>query len=59
MRFDDKSSRRTLIKYLTDGMLLREAMLDPDLSQVWWPCYTHTHSLSLSLSRSSLSSTAW
>ena len=33
MRFDDKTSHRTVLKYLTDGMLLREAMLDPKLSQ--------------------------
>jgi HrpA-like RNA helicase len=33
VRFDDKSSHRTEIKYLTDGMLLREAMLDSTLSR--------------------------
>lgn len=33
VRFDDQTSHRTVIKYLTDGMLLREAMLDPKLSQ--------------------------
>lgn len=33
IRFDDKSCARTRIKYLTDGMLLREAMDDPLLSQ--------------------------
>lgn len=33
VRFDDCTSHRTVIKYLTDGMLLREAMLDPLLSQ--------------------------
>eukprot|EP00672_Neobodo_designis_P022608 CAMPEP_0174830014 /NCGR_PEP_ID=MMETSP1114-20130205/2288_1 /TAXON_ID=312471 /ORGANISM="Neobodo designis, Strain CCAP 1951/1" /LENGTH=704 /DNA_ID=CAMNT_0016063797 /DNA_START=46 /DNA_END=2160 /DNA_ORIENTATION=- len=33
IRFDDVSSDKTRIKYLTDGMLLREAMLDPQLSQ--------------------------
>lgn len=31
IRFDDMSSDKTRIKYLTDGMLLREAMSDPML----------------------------
>ena len=29
IRFDDKTSPRTVLKYMTDGMLLREAMNDP------------------------------
>lgn len=33
VRFDEASSRRTRIKYMTDGMLLREALLDPYLRQ--------------------------
>lgn len=33
IRFDDKSSEKTRLKYLTDGMLLREAMTDPLLSR--------------------------
>ncbi|KAJ3428878.1 pre-mRNA-splicing factor atp-dependent RNA helicase deah3-related [Anaeramoeba flamelloides] len=33
IRFEDKSSPETLVKYLTDGMLLREAMIDNNLSQ--------------------------
>lgn len=33
IRFDDKSSEKTRLKYLTDGMLLREAMIDPMLSR--------------------------
>ncbi|CAI5758867.1 unnamed protein product [Candida verbasci] len=32
IRFDDKSSSKTLIKYLTDGMLLREFLNDSKLS---------------------------
>jgi len=32
IRFDDKTSENTVIKYMTDGMLLREFMSDPDLS---------------------------
>eukprot|EP01063_Lacrimia_lanifica_P021372 TRINITY_DN2868_c0_g1_i1.p1 TRINITY_DN2868_c0_g1~~TRINITY_DN2868_c0_g1_i1.p1 ORF type:complete len:1164 (+),score=463.84 TRINITY_DN2868_c0_g1_i1:59-3550(+) len=31
VRFDDTTSPKTIIKYMTDGMLLREALLDPDL----------------------------
>lgn len=33
VRFDDTTSAQTKIKYLTDGMLLREALLDPKLSR--------------------------
>jgi HrpA-like RNA helicase len=33
VRFDDTTSPQTRIKYLTDGMLLREALLDPKLSR--------------------------
>ena len=33
IRFEDVSSARTLLKYLTDGMLLREAMNDPLLEK--------------------------
>ena len=33
VRFDDKSSNATRIKYMTDGMLVREALLDPHLSR--------------------------
>jgi pre-mRNA-splicing factor ATP-dependent RNA helicase DHX15/PRP43 len=31
IRFEDKSSKETRLKYLTDGMLLRESMIDPML----------------------------
>lgn len=31
VRFEEKQSKRTKIKFLTDGMLLREAILDRDL----------------------------
>ena len=31
VRFDDCSCAATRIKYMTDGMLLREAMTDPGL----------------------------
>lgn len=33
IRFEDKTSRNTKLKYLTDGMLLREAMNDPLLEK--------------------------
>lgn len=32
IRFEDKSSEKTVIKYMTDGMLLREFLTDPELS---------------------------
>ncbi|GAM26966.1 hypothetical protein SAMD00019534_101410, partial [Acytostelium subglobosum LB1] len=33
IRFEDCVSNETVIKYMTDGILLRECLLDPDLSQ--------------------------
>ena len=33
IRFDDKTSQSTILKYMTDGMLLREAMHDPEMSR--------------------------
>ncbi|SBT33465.1 pre-mRNA-splicing factor ATP-dependent RNA helicase PRP43, putative [Plasmodium ovale wallikeri] len=33
IRFEDRSSSKTVIKYLTDGMLLRESMCDPLLKK--------------------------
>lgn len=33
VRFDDMSSQKTVLKYMTDGMLLREAMHDHDMSR--------------------------
>ncbi|KAL4447805.1 hypothetical protein ABPG75_005024 [Micractinium tetrahymenae] len=33
IRFDDRTSPNTRIKYMTDGMLLREALVDPLLSR--------------------------
>ena len=36
VRFDDRTSPQTYIKFITDGMLLREAMLDNELSQYWF-----------------------
>ena len=33
IRFEDNTGPKTMLKYMTDGMLLREAMNDPDLSR--------------------------
>ncbi|KAK3686771.1 DEAH-box ATP-dependent RNA helicase prp43 [Vermiconidia calcicola] len=33
IRFEDMTSQKTILKYMTDGMLLREAMNDPNLSR--------------------------
>ena len=33
IRFEDKTSSKTILKYMTDGMLLREAMTDNNLSR--------------------------
>lgn len=33
IRFEDKTSTKTLLKYCTDGMLLRESMFDPELKK--------------------------
>jgi ATP-dependent RNA helicase DHX8/PRP22 len=32
IRFEDYTSPRTIIKYMTDGMLLRECLMDPALN---------------------------
>ena len=32
IRFEDCTSDRTVVKYLTDGMLLREFLKEPDLA---------------------------
>uniref|UniRef100_A0A7S2W1S0 RNA helicase n=1 Tax=Mucochytrium quahogii TaxID=96639 RepID=A0A7S2W1S0_9STRA len=33
VRFDDRTGKKTRLRYMTDGMLLREAMLDPLLKR--------------------------
>lgn len=33
IRFEDKVSSNTIIKYMTDGMLQREALVDPEMSK--------------------------
>lgn len=32
IRFEDCTSKETKIKYMTDGVLLRESLLDPELN---------------------------
>lgn len=32
VRFEDCTSERTIVKYMTDGMLLREFLSEPDLA---------------------------
>ena len=38
IRFEDCTSPATVIKYMTDGMLLRECLLDDMLTQYRWVC---------------------
>ncbi|GMG30718.1 unnamed protein product [[Candida] boidinii] len=33
IRFEDVTSSKTIIKYMTDGMLQREALIDPDMNK--------------------------
>lgn len=33
IRFEDKTSEKTVLKYMTDGMLLREILTDPELKK--------------------------
>ena len=39
IRFEDCTSERTKIKYMTDGMLLREFLSEPDLGSYRLDCY--------------------
>ena len=48
IRFEDKTSPRTLLKYMTDGMLLREAMTDPFLSKYGIVILDEAHERTLS-----------
>lgn len=32
IRFEDRTSEKTILKYMTDGMLLREFLSEPDLA---------------------------
>ena len=48
IRFEDVTSSRTKIKFLTDGMLLREALVDPLLSRYSVVMVDEAHERSLS-----------
>ena len=48
IRFEDKTSARTRIKFLTDGLLLREALVDPLLSRYSIIMVDEAHERSLS-----------
>jgi len=46
IRFEDCTSERTVIKYMTDGMLLREFLSEPDLAKyrsTSTHSFTHIH----------------
>ena len=43
VRFQDVSESGTRLLYQTDGMLLREAMLDPKLSRYSWIVLDEAH----------------
>ncbi|KAA3676336.1 ATP-dependent RNA helicase DHX33 [Paragonimus westermani] len=48
VRFEDMSDHRTTrLRYMTDGMLLREAVLDPDLSRYQYVILDEAHERSL------------
>lgn len=38
IRFEDCTSERTVVKYMTDGMLLREFLGEPDLDSYRYVC---------------------
>ncbi|CAD7966379.1 unnamed protein product [Amoebophrya sp. A120] len=48
IRFEDKTSDKTVVKYMTDGMLLRECMTDPLLSNYSVICLDEAHERTLS-----------
>lgn len=47
VRFDDKTTSATRIKYLTDGMLLREYLSDHNLSSYSFICIDEVHERSM------------
>lgn len=48
IRFEDCTSNNTLIKYMTDGMLLREALIDPEMSNYSCVMLDEAHERNLS-----------
>ena len=49
IRFDDSTTEGTSIKFVTDGILLREAQLDPDLTQYSVIVVDEAHERSLNI----------
>lgn len=47
IRFEDCTSKKTKIKYMTDGVLLRESLNDPDLEQYSCVIMDEAHERSL------------
>ncbi|RKP10386.1 P-loop containing nucleoside triphosphate hydrolase protein [Thamnocephalis sphaerospora] len=47
IRFDDRSTPRTRLRYMTDGVLLRETMSDPDLRRYQLVIVDEAHERSL------------
>ena len=47
IRFEDKTGPKTMLKYLTDGMLLREAMNDPLLERYGFVLLDEAHERTL------------
>jgi len=47
IRFEDKTSTKTQLKYCTDGMLLRESMFDPELTKYGCIILDEAHERSL------------
>lgn len=47
VRFDNKTSEETKIRFLTDGMLLRECMVDPELKQYSYILIDEAHERSI------------
>lgn len=48
IRFEDCTSERTVIKYMTDGILLRESLRDPELDSYSAIIMDEAHERSLS-----------
>lgn len=47
VRFENMTSSSTMIKFMTDGMLVREALLDPELSNYSWVIIDEAHERSV------------
>jgi pre-mRNA-splicing factor ATP-dependent RNA helicase DHX15/PRP43 len=47
IRFDDCTSRNTILRFLTDGLLLREAMADPLLERYKYIILDEAHERTL------------